>query len=68
MRTYSSDQEAYEDQIQELVQLDESRRDVLDKTIQRQTGVKGYFDQSTRDRAFKKGDIVLLWDKKNEKP
>jgi hypothetical protein len=30
--------------------------------------VKRTFDQSSRQRAFQKGDTILLWDKQKEKP
>ena len=30
--------------------------------------MKGTFDKSARQRSFQVGDIVLLWDKRREKP
>ena len=46
--------------------LDESWWEELDKIIDKQWGIETHFDQTTHNHMFEKGDLVLLWDKKNE--
>jgi hypothetical protein len=54
--------------IDQLVELDESRRKALDQSIKNQEKVKKTFDKSSRQRVFQEGDTILLWDKRREKP
>jgi hypothetical protein len=35
---------------------------------QNQENIKGNFDHKEKDKIFKEGDLVLLWDKRREKP
>ena len=63
----TSDQKAFQERIDKLVELDEVRRMAFDKIVIEQERVKGTFDQRTRDVKFRIGDIVLLWDKLKEK-
>ena len=53
--------------IDKLVELDERRREVFDKTVVEQERIKGTFDQSTRNEVSKVGDVVFLWDKNKAK-
>jgi hypothetical protein len=49
-----------------LIELDESRRTALDQMACKQENIKGPFDHKARERDFKEGDLVLLWDKRKE--
>jgi hypothetical protein len=51
-----------------LIELDENRRKAFDQSVRNQEKVKRTFDKSSKQRAFQKGDTVLLWDKRKEKP
>lgn len=68
MRNYTSNQEAFVARIQQLIQLYESRQDSLEKITNKKGKVNKCFEQDAHDHVFQKGDMVLLWDKKNEKP
>ena len=54
--------------INQLIELDESRRIALDKSIMNQEKVKITFDKSAKPMAFHIGDTFLLWDKRRENP
>ena len=54
--------------VDKLVEMDEKRREAFDKMVIEQEGIKGTFDQNTRNDVFNIGDVVLLWDKNKEKP
>jgi hypothetical protein len=49
--------------IDQLIELDESRRIALDQMMRNQDKVKGTFDHKSRDMVFKEGDEELLWNK-----
>ena len=57
-----------EQRINQIIELDESRRAALDQSLRHQESMKGTFDKSAKPRSFQIGDIVLLWDKRREKP
>ena len=57
-----------QNRINQLVELDEVRRRAVEKSISNQDKVKKNFDKSSKPRSFQKGDTVLLWDKRREKP
>jgi hypothetical protein len=48
--------------------LDESRRISLRQTVRNHKKVKNTFDRKAKERIFTEGDLVLLWDKRREKP
>jgi hypothetical protein len=50
------------------VELYESRRVSLSQTEKSQEKVKNTFDHKENERDFKEGELVLLWDKRREKP
>ena len=54
--------------INQIIELDENRRKALDHSIRNQDKIKRTFDKSSRPRPLEIGDIVLLWDKRKEKP
>lgn len=68
LQDFSSNQDMVQNRINQLIELDESRRKALDKTIENQEKLKRSFDKSTKPRPFKIGDTVLLWDKRRQKP
>ena len=63
-----SDQDDFQSRINELIELDEVRRRAVNQSIKNQDKVKRNFDKSSKPRVFQKGDTVLLWDKRREKP
>jgi hypothetical protein len=68
VQRYGLDDNFQQSRIDQLVELDESRRKALDQSIKNQEKVKKTFDKSSRQRVFQEGDTVLLWDKRREKP
>jgi hypothetical protein len=65
---YRFGSEAYQCRMNEIIELDESRRKAFDQIVRNQDKVKRTFDKSSRPRNFQKDDTVLLWDKRHEKP
>jgi hypothetical protein len=65
---YTTEGEAIQGRINQLVELDESRRVSLSQMARNQEKVKNTFDHREKERGFTKGDLVLLWDKRREKP
>ena len=61
LQTFSSDQDAIQNRINQLIKLDESRRNSLDQSIRNLDKVKRNFDRSTHPGSFQVGDIVLHW-------
>jgi hypothetical protein len=55
-------------QIDQLMELDETRRMAFDQMEMNQDKVKGTFDRKVRQRDFMEEDQVLLRDKRREKP
>ena len=51
----------------QLIELDESRRNSFDQSIKNSDKVKRTFDRSTQPGSFQVGDTVLRWDKRREK-
>lgn len=68
LQDINDEQHALESRIDQIVELDESRRDAFENIVTRQGKTKEYFDLRAKDREFKVGDMVLLWDKRSEKP
>jgi hypothetical protein len=64
---YMTNNEALQGRIDQLIELDESRRNALDQMARNQEKIKGIFDHKARQRSFKEGDHVLVWDKRKEK-
>ena len=65
---YATDEEAIQGRINQLIELDESRRNTLSQMGRNQEKIKNTFDHKAKERNFTKGDLVLLWDKRKEKP
>jgi hypothetical protein len=65
---YTTEEEAIWGRIDQLVELDESRRVALSQMEKCQEKVKNTFDHKEKERDFKEGDLVLLWDKRRQKP
>eukprot|EP00253_Pinus_taeda_P015867 PITA_15867 len=57
-----------QNKIDQIVELDETRRITFDNICKSQFNSKKSFDKSSRSRSLQVGDMVLLWDRKNEKP
>jgi hypothetical protein len=64
----SIEQDAVQNRINQVIELDENRRKAYDQNCKNQSKVKKVFDKSARQRDFMIGDTVLLWDKGREKP
>jgi hypothetical protein len=54
--------------IDQLIELDVSRRNDLDHVENNQENIKGTFDHKARERNFEDADLVLVWDERKEKP
>jgi transposase InsO family protein len=65
---FSTDKDALQNRLDHLIELDENRRKAFDQSVRNQEKVKKTFDKSSKQRVFQKGDTVLLWDKRKEKP
>jgi hypothetical protein len=65
---YTTEEEAIQGRIDQLVELDESRRVALSQMAKSQEKVKNTFDHKEKEKDFKEGDLVLLWDKRREIP
>ena len=50
------------------MELDEARSTAFDAICKNQSNIKKSFDKYSRSRSLQVGDMVLLWDRKNEKP
>jgi hypothetical protein len=68
MQQFTTNQEALQVRVDQLVELDESRRNDFDQMIINRDKIKGTFDQKTHQRPFTKGDLILMWDKRKENP
>ena len=68
VQQYTTEEEEIEGRINQLVELDESRRVSLSQMARNQEEVKNTFDHKAKERDFTKGELVLLWDKRREKP
>jgi hypothetical protein len=68
VQKYSLDEDFHQNRIDQIIELDESRRKAFDQSIINQEKVKKTFDKSSRQSDFQTGDIVLLWDKRKENP
>jgi hypothetical protein len=62
-----TDKKALRGRIDQLVEIDKSRRNSLDQIEKNQKNIKGMFDHKERQRNFEDGDLVLMWDKRKEK-
>jgi hypothetical protein len=61
------DKEALQGRIDQLIELDETLRMAFDQMTKNQEKIKGTFDRKARKIDFRKGDQVLMWDKRREK-
>ena len=68
LQGFASSKDAVENKINQIMELDESKRKAYDQSYKNQEKIKRDFDKSTKPRLFSVGDTVLLWDKRNEKP
>jgi hypothetical protein len=64
---FSTNKEALQNRIDELVQLEEDRLMAYTHFTDYQAQIKKVFDRKEKGKQFQVGDMVLLWDKKNEK-
>ena len=67
LQNFSSDHDAIQNIINQLIELDENRRKSLDQSIKNSDKIKRTFDKSSRPRSFQICDTVLLWEKRREK-
>ena len=64
---YEAEKDEMEQRVNQIIELDESRRASLDQLLRHQESVKGTFDKLAKPRSFQIGDTILLWDKRREK-
>ena len=67
LQAFSTNQNAVQNMLNQLIELDENRRKAFDHSLKSQDKVKKTFDKFSRQRDFQVGDTILLWDKKKEK-
>ena len=67
LQHFSTNKDVVQNRIDQIVELDETRRIAFDNICKSQSNIKKSFDRSSRSRSFQVGDMVLLWDRKNEK-
>jgi transposase InsO family protein len=68
VQQYDTDAEVIQGRINQLIELDETRRNALGQMVKNQEKVKNTFDHKAKGKSFAQGDLVLLWDKRKEKP
>eukprot|EP00253_Pinus_taeda_P025104 PITA_25104 len=68
LRHFSTNKDVVQNRIDQIVELDETRRTFFDNICKSQSNIKKSFDKSSRSRSLQVGDMVFLWDCKNEKP
>ncbi|KAH9331853.1 hypothetical protein KI387_003961, partial [Taxus chinensis] len=56
----------YESRINQIIELDEERRSSHQRHIKFRGKLKRLFDNKVTSRALNVGDLVLLWDNRNE--
>jgi len=68
LQNFSTNKDVVQNRIDQIVELDEARRTAFDAICKNQSNIKKSFDKVSRSRSLQVGDMVLLWDRKNEKP
>ena len=68
LQSFTSDKDVVQCRIDQIVELNETRRRAFEHCCKNQSKVKINFDKSSRNRMFSNNDMVLLWDRRNEKP
>ena len=58
LQNFSSDQDAIQNKVNQLIELDENRRTSLDQSIKNSDKIKRTFDKSTKPGSFQVGDTV----------
>jgi hypothetical protein len=61
------DKESLKKRIDQLIELHATQRMAFDKMENNQEKIKGTFNCKAGKRDFKKGDQVLMWDKRRRK-
>jgi hypothetical protein len=62
------DKEALQGKIYQLIELKETRRMDFNQMVKNQDKVKGTFECKEKPRGFKHIYLVLMWDKRRDKP
>lgn len=68
LQKFTTNQDALQAHIYHLTQLDEDCRVAYDYFVDYKTPVKKVVDRKVGDKSLWVKNLVLLWDKKNEKP
>eukprot|EP00253_Pinus_taeda_P032202 PITA_32202 len=68
LQHFSTNKDVVQNRIDQIMELDEARRTTFGNLCKNQSNIKKSFDKSSRSRSLQVGDMVLLWDCKNEKP
>lgn len=66
LQNFKSGKDVVHHRIDQIVELDETRRRAFENCCKNQSKVKRNFVQSSRKIRFSDGDMVLIWDRKNE--
>ena len=67
LQHFSTNKDVVQNRIDQIVELDEARRTTFDNICKSQSNIKKIFNKSSRSRSLQVGDMVLLYDRKNEK-
>lgn len=62
------EQSSEQNRINQIIELDEVRRKAVEQSLKNQIKMKKNFEINSRPKSFQVGDIVLLWNKRKEKP
>eukprot|EP00253_Pinus_taeda_P006080 PITA_06080 len=68
LQHFSTNKDVVQNIIDQILELDEAHRTAFDSICKIEFNIKKSFDKSSRSRSLQVGDMVLLWDCKNEKP
>lgn len=68
LQIFTSDKDVVQCRIDQIVELGETRRRAFEHCCKIQSKLKRNFDKSSRNRMFSNNNMVLLWDRRNEKP
>ncbi len=68
LQHFSTNKDVVQNRIDQIVEFDGTRHTTFDNICKSQSNIKKSFDKYSRSRSLQVGDMVLLWDRKNEKP
>jgi len=64
--SYDEIDEFNKKKINQIIELNQDKEEVQHKLLQYQDKMKTLFDRKARERYFRQGDMVLIWDARRE--